>query len=120
MDIVVTLADGSQLRSATTTWPTGAGQNPDIGKPVPADQATPLPLPPPPGLPMDPVCVGVPLAMCRSMAESAVAGLDGTSVAQIVVTCGSSPCTDTQGTGDTLIRKVDGSTLTSSWGYATQ
>jgi hypothetical protein len=39
---VVTLADGSQLRSATTSWSTVDGQGPGDVKPLPADEPIPV------------------------------------------------------------------------------
>jgi hypothetical protein len=52
------------------------------------------------------------------MAEIAFEELSAESVAQLVVSCTATPCTDTQGAGDTLVRYEDGSTSTSSWQYA--
>ena len=118
MDTVVTLADGSQLRSSTTTWSTGAGQGPGEAKPLPVEES--IPVIPPPDIPMEPVCQGVPLAMCRTMAETSFGELSNQSVAQIVVRCSAPPCTDKGGTGDTVVTYADGSTLSASWEYANQ
>jgi hypothetical protein len=118
MDIVLTLADGSQLRSSTTTWSTAVGQEPGDAKPLPVEEA--VPVIPPPVIPKEPVCQGVPLEMCRTMAETAFGELSAASVAQIVVRCGAPPCTDAHGTGDTLVTYADGTTLSSSWEYANQ
>ena len=52
------------------------------------------------------------------MRETAFGELSNQSVAQIVVRCGVPPCTNSQGTGDTVVTYVDGSTLSSSWQYA--
>lgn len=116
LDTVVTLADGSQLRSATTSWSTGGGQGPGDAKPLPGAES--IPVIPPPDVPVEPICQGVPPSICRTMAETAFGELSIESVARIVVRCGAPPCTDGQGTGDTVVTYSDGTTLTSSWQYA--
>jgi hypothetical protein len=58
--------------------------------------------------------------MCATMAETAFGELSNQSVARIVVRCGAPPCTDAQGTGDTVVTYADGTTLSSSWQYANQ
>ena len=111
MDTVVTLADGSQLRSSTISWASGGGDG--------AGGVKPLPVPvPPPALPVEPQCQGVPDSMCRTMAETAFGELSDDAVVQIVVRCGKRPCTIEQGEGDTVVTYADGTTRTSSWGYA--
>ena len=108
MDTVVTLADGSQLRSSTNTW--SNGQAPANVGPAP------VPVPPPA---VEPVCQGVPASMCRTMAESTPADDPGHgAVIQIVVRCTKPPCTDENGEGDTVTTFADGTTQTSGWGYA--
>ena len=109
MDTVVTLADGSQLRSATLSW--GDGGQGVGGGPIPPDLA------PVPALPVPPQCVGVPAASCQSIAQSA-AGMGTQVVTQIVVTCTKVPCTDKEGEGDMVVTFADGTTSKSSWGYA--
>ena len=116
MDTIVTLSDGSELRSTTTTW-AGAGD------PVPGG-AKPLPLPVPavppviPVVPVEPECQGVPVSMCRTMAETAFGEVSDEDVVAIVVRCTRQPCTDAQGAGDTIVTYADGTTRTSSWEYA--
>jgi len=110
MDTIVTLADGSQLRSSTLSWGNG-GQG--IGDaPIP-----PAPPAPAPELAVPPQCIGVPAASCQSIAQSAV-NMGEQVVVRIVVTCGSSPCTDKQGEGQMVVTFADGTTQSSEWGYA--
>lgn len=109
MDTVVTLADGSQLRSATLSWGDG-GQGVGGGPISPAPAVAPT-------LPVAPQCVGVPAASCQSIAQSSVSM--GTKVViQIVVSCTKVPCTEQQGEGDMVVTFADGTTSKSSWGYA--
>lgn len=109
MDTVVTLADGSQLRSSTITWSQG----------VPAPGGVkPLPIPvPPPDVPVEPQCLDVPVSMCRTMAETAFGELSDQAVVSIVVRCSDLPCTDEHGIGDTIVTYADGTSQTSSWEY---
>jgi len=111
MDTVVTLDDGSQLRSTTLSWndgaPDGGGGSVGPAQPVPAA----------PALPVAPQCVGVPVQSCQSIAQSA-ANMGGQAVIQIVVTCTKVPCTDKEGEGDMIVTFADGTTNKSSWGYA--
>ena len=111
MDTVVTLADGSQLRSTTTTWS-------EPGAPG-GVEAPPVPEAPPviPVVPVEPQCQGVPVSMCRTMAETAFGEVPDEGVVGIVVRCTRQPCTDDQGEGDTIVTYTDGSTQTSSWEY---
>jgi hypothetical protein len=110
MDTVVTLGDGSQLRSTTLSWDDGGqGGGGGVGPAQPA--------PPAPALPVAPQCVGVPLESCQSIAQSA-ANMGGQAVIQIVVTCTKMPCTDKQGEGDMVVTFADGTTNKSGWGYA--
>jgi hypothetical protein len=111
MDIVVTLADGSQLRSSTISWSQAA-------TPAPADRK-PLPVPvPPPVVPVEPQCHGVPVSTCRTMAETAFGEVSDQAVVSILVRCSEPPCTDDHGVGETLVTYADGSSRTSSWEYA--
>ena len=116
MDTVVTLADGSQLRSTTIAWS-------EAGAPAPGG-VKPMPLPAPavepavPVVPVEPQCQGVPVSMCRTMAETAFGEVSMVDVAQIVVRCTRMPCTDDQGAGDTVVTYVDGTSRSSSWEYA--
>jgi hypothetical protein len=113
MDTVVTLADGSQLRSTTISWANGGGQVPGGVKPLPE----PVPIPPP-VVPVEPQCQGVPDSMCRTMAETAFGELSDQAVVRILVRCGAPPCTDKHGVGDTVVSYADGTTSTSAWEYA--
>jgi hypothetical protein len=110
MDTIVTLADGSTLRSSTVPWGTG-GIEPG-GKPIPGP---PIAVP---ELPVAPECLGVPLGKCQEMARSAVGIEDGQVIVQIVVRCTADACTDTQGEGETVVTMADGSTSKTGWGYA--
>lgn len=112
MDTVVTLADGSQLRSNTLSW-----AEPDAGgdagateppRPAPAEE---------PAIPVQPACQGVPPSMCETMAETAFGELPIDSVVSIVVRCTKPPCTDSAGAGDTTVSYADGTIRTSSWEY---
>lgn len=114
MDTVVTLADGSTLRSNTLSWAEADG-DPDGG--VAATEA-PQPAPPEPALPVQPACQGVPPSMCATMAETAFGELPTDSVLAIVVRCTKPPCTDKAGTGDTTVRYAGGSMRVSEWEYA--
>lgn len=113
MDTVVTLADGSQLRSTTNAWANGGGQGAggDDTAPVPAPAA-------PPVVPVEPVCQGVPVSMCKTMAETAFGELTDQDVVRIVVRCKEPPCTAAHGVGDTVVTYGDGTTQSSSWEYA--
>lgn len=115
MDTVVTLADGSQLRSNPLSWSEpGVG----TGGGVPATEP-PRPAPPPePAVPVQPACQGVPASMCATMAETAFGELPTEAVVAIVVRCTTLPCTDKAGTGDTTVTYADGSTRVSNWEYA--
>lgn len=110
METVVTLSDGSQLRSAAVAW-SGEGDG--------SGQTTPMPVPPaPPVVPVEPHCQGVPASMCRTMAETAFGEVSDQGVVHIVVRCGKPPCTDAHGEGDTVVTYADGTTRTSGWEYA--
>jgi hypothetical protein len=114
MDTVVTLSDGSQLRSTTTTW-AGAGEPAPGGvKPLPDPEAPPIS----PVGHVEPLCQGEPGTMCRTMAETAFGELSTEAVIAILVRCGEPPCTDKHGVGDTVVSYADGSTRSSSWEYA--
>jgi len=115
MDTVVTLADGSTLRSSTLTWSEpGAGTGDGVaGTAEPAPGSIPTP-----AVPVEPTCQGVPLAMCRTMAETAFGELDARAVIAILVRCGEPPCDAKHGAGDTIVTYADGTTGASSWEYA--
>lgn len=116
MDTVVTLADGSHLRSTTISWGTSAGA-PGVAPGV-AEPAQPSPPPvPAPIVPVEPVCQGVPPSMCATMAETAFGELSDQGVVQILVRCTEPPCTGQQGTGDTIVTYADSTMRTSSWAY---
>jgi hypothetical protein len=114
MDTIVTLSDGSQLRSTTTTW-SGVGEPAPGGVKLPPEPAVPPIIP---VVPVEPLCQGVPVSMCRTMAETAFGEVSDEAVTGIVVRCTRQPCTDDQGAGDTIVTYADGSTQTSSWEYA--
>lgn len=114
MDTVVTLPDGSQLRSTTNSWATGGGQGVEGGDTAPVQPPVPEPM-----VPVEPVCQGVPVSSCKTMAETAFGELTDQDVVQIVVRCKEPPCTDAHGVGDTVVTYGDGTTQSSSWEYAT-
>ena len=114
MDTIVILADGSQLRSTTIAWSEAGAPAPGGVKPLPVPVAEPAV----PVLPVEPECQGVPKSMCLTMAETAFGEVSDDAVVQIVVRCTRMPCTIEQGAGDTLVTYRDGTTLTSSWEYA--
>lgn len=113
IDTVVTLADGSQLRSATSSWSLPNAPGGGVTKPVPVPEA-PAPAP----AVIAPVCQGVPKSMCDTMAETAFGELSTEAVVSILVRCTEPPCTDEHGIGETLVSYADGTTGTSSWEYA--
>lgn len=85
--------------------------------------AKPQPVPiVPPVLPVAPVCLGLPFATCKDMAESAIqdptagGAIARPRIARITVRC-IGVCTPTKGEGETRIDYVDGTNVTSSWGY---
>jgi hypothetical protein len=113
IDTIVTLADGSRLRSTTMSWS-------DAGAPAPGGvKEPPMPVPEPgiPVVPVEPECQGVPKSMCLTMAETAFGEVSNAAVVLIVVRCTRMPCTIDQGEGETLITYNDGTTLTTSWEY---
>ncbi len=110
MDTILTLADGSTLRSSTIPWGTG-GVEPG-GKPTPAP---PIPVP---ELPVAPECLGVPLGKCQEMAQTALVTEGGKVIVGIVVRCTVDACTDQGGEGETVITLADGSTSKVGWAYA--
>ena len=116
MDTVVTLADGSQLRSTTIAWSEAVQPGPPGIKPLPEPVAPPVE-PVVPVVPVEPQCQGVPVSMCRTMAETAFGEVSDEGVVQILVRCTSQPCTNDQGAGDTIVTYADGSTQMSSWEY---
>jgi hypothetical protein len=64
IDTVVTLADGSQLRSSTLSW-----AEPDAGAGAAATEPPALVVEP--AIPVQPACLGVPASMCISSWEYA-------------------------------------------------
>jgi hypothetical protein len=119
MDTVVTLADGSQLRSTTTSWSEAGQPGPPGIQPLPEPVAPPVEpvVPAEPVVPVEPQCQGVPVSMCRTLAETAFGEVSDEAVVQIVVRCTRQPCTNDQGAGDTVVTYMDGSTQVSSWEY---
>jgi hypothetical protein len=111
IDTVVTLPDGSQLRSTTIVWSEAGATDGGGVEPLPA------PIPPPVVL-VEPQCQGVPVSMCKTMAETAFGELSDQAVIRILVRCTEVPCTDAHGIGDTVVTYADGSVRTSSWEYA--
>jgi hypothetical protein len=111
IDTVVTLADGSQLRSSTVSWSQPAAPEPNgaIPDPIPVE---------PPALPVEPQCQGAPLSWCRTMAETAFGELSAEGVVTILVRCRTPPCDDAHGEGDTTVTYSNGTVLTTSWEYA--
>jgi hypothetical protein len=123
METLVTLGDGSQLRSTTLSWAgfdgdSPSGEEPAIPDLAPPDLAPPAVAPPQANVPIEPICQGVPASMCRTMAETAFGEVPVEGVVRIVVRCAKPPCTDAHGTGDTLVTYSDGTIRTSSWEYA--
>jgi hypothetical protein len=113
METVVTLADGSQLRSTTISWQEAAAPGPGDAKPLPE----PMPVEPP-ALPVQPQCQGAPLEWCRTMAETAFGELPDKGVITILVRCTEPPCTDDHGAGDTVVTYSGGTIRTVGWEYA--
>jgi hypothetical protein len=74
----------------------------------------------PPVLPVVPICLGLPFATCKEMAESAVDSVIPADlrppIARITVRC-LGVCTPTKGEGETRIDFVDGTNQVSGWGY---
>jgi hypothetical protein len=115
MDTVVTLADGSLLRSTTLSWSeVGDGTGGGINGPV---EPAPAPLPAP-ALPVKPTCQGVPVSNCETVAETAFGELSDQAVIAILVRCTEPPCNDKHGIGDTIVSYADGTTRSSGWEYA--
>lgn len=118
MDTVVTLADGSQLRSTTLSW-MDPGDEPlnANGSAAPSALASQDVPPAVPEVPVEPICQGVPASICRTMAETAFGELSDEGVVQIVVRCTRPPCTAGHGTGSTVVTYADGIRRTSDWEY---
>lgn len=74
----------------------------------------------PPALAVVPICLGLPFAMCRQMAETAAGSVIPADlrppIARITVRC-IGVCTPTKGEGETRIDFVDGTNMVSGWGY---
>ncbi len=131
MDTVLTLADGSQLRSTTVQWSGGGGSSGGGGDgsgpgeappgvklvPAPAESNAPALAPAFPVVPVEPICQGVPVSMCRTMAETAFGEMSDEEVVGIVVRCGQQACTDEHGAGETEVTYADGKVRISSWEY---
>lgn len=127
MDTVLTLSDGSQLRSTTVQWSSGGGNSGGAGAggpppgfkpaPVPAETNAPALAPAFPVVPVEPICQGVPVSMCRTMAETAFGEVSDEEVVGIVVRCGQQACTDEHGAGETEVTYSDGQVRISSWEY---
>jgi predicted small secreted protein len=98
----------------------GACGGPDgSGSPI-AGSVEELPPVPAPVLSVAPICLGVPFATCRDLAESAAgSGVPGGGppIARVTVRC-KGICTLTKGEGETRIDFIDGTNQISSWGYA--
>jgi hypothetical protein len=106
----VILADGRRLDTEPLSWfdPTATNDG-NLDTPPPGK-------PPPDGLPVEPICQGVALDMCRQMASGT--GEDGHGVVvSILVRC-KAICTNQSGEGQTIWTFEDGSQSTSEWGYA--
>lgn len=114
MDTVVTLADGSQLRSSTTSWSQPGVLAPGGNKPLPEPAAPPVA----PVVPVEPQCQGIPVSWCRTMAETAFGELNDQEVVSILVRCVEQPCTGDGGIGETLVTYANGTTQTVGWEYA--
>jgi hypothetical protein len=74
----------------------------------------------PPVLPVVPICLGVPFATCKDMAESAAGsgpvGGVRPAIGRMTVRC-KGVCTPLKGEGETRIDYVDGTNQVSEWGY---
>ncbi len=81
------------------------------------DRPAPVPIQPP-VLPVEPTCQGVPVSMCKTMAETGFGELSDQAVIAILIRCSEPPCTDKHGKGDTIVTYADGSTRSSGWEYA--
>jgi hypothetical protein len=105
-------ADGSSAQ-----WGSGwsGAAVPAVPVPVPAPTEAAEPVGP---LPVEPICLGVPEALCSDMASSAISELPPGSapVASITVRC-TAVCTPTKAQGDTIVVFADGTNLTSGWAF---
>jgi hypothetical protein len=71
----------------------------------------------PPVLPVVPICLGLPFAMCKEMAGGSDApGGVRPPIVRITVRC-KGVCTPTKGEGETRIDFVDGTSQLSGWAY---
>jgi hypothetical protein len=114
IDTIVTLVDGSRLRSTTLSWSEAGAPAPGGVKPLPM----PIPEPAIPAVPVEPECQGVPESMCLTMAETAFGEVSNASVVRILVRCTRMPCTIDQGEGETIVTYKDAVELTTTWEYA--
>ena len=87
-----------------------------MAKPVPVGDEPPPDNPP--GVPLPPICQGVPVEMCEVMAETAFGELSTDGVAGILVRCGADPCTVDKGGGETIVTYEDGSSKSTTWNYS--
>ena len=115
IDTVVTLADGSRLRAFTVTW---SEPSQDDGSGAPKTPAPGRIADPTPSLPVEPTCQGLPIAECRTMAETAFGELSNQFVTAILVHCTIRPCTARAGTGVTIVTYADGREDAALWEYA--
>jgi hypothetical protein len=97
------------------------GQRESSGYAYGSGQQGPAPVEPP-ALAVVPICLGLPFAMCRQMAETAAGSVIPADlrprIARITVRC-IGVCTPTKGEGETRIDFVDGTNMVSGWGYQT-
>jgi hypothetical protein len=83
---------------------------------APAPVGVPAPQTP---MPVEPVCVGVPVGWCRDMAVGADGMGDGTQrVASIVISC-TAICNEEMGDGTTVVTFMDGTKREAQWNYRT-
>lgn len=95
------------------------GQRESSGYTYGSGQQGPVPVEPP-VLTVVPICLGLPFATCREMAQSAagsvIPGDLRPPIARITVRC-IGVCTPTKGEGETRIDFLDGTNMVSGWGY---
>lgn len=103
--ITIVLAGGERLESGY-----GWAQAVPAG---PGGPMTPAALP---ELPVKPICLGIPLSDCHDLAVSSLTARDVADIASITVRC-IGVCTPAEGSGETVVVRVDGSTSESQWGY---
>lgn len=107
VSIEIVYADGSRSQSGY-----GWDSAPGIGAPGPV----PVPADPPP-LPVAPECLGVDEDHCLDAATNALVEYgDPAPIASITVTC-AGICTESDGSGTTVIVVADGTRQESQWSY---